>query len=541
MFKIDLHRLKSLSMKFDETQYELETTVASLRALQENEIMDAWEGKSAEAFQEWFTTFLSDTEAYIQLLKNTVPSFNLIYEESVGAIESTDRMTSSFGDENYSTNLEEAKIMYDEENFNVHLKEYRHFQSVYERESERTSSVYNESFDLGDSFISEEILSLKNVLDETKDSYSEYISNAEDYQRRIENVREAIEVLFSVESREYIGKNVSFSEVHHDNLKKIEFINSLPENIREVITLKDIEMTDDGFFMCTKSLADILEAIGEGSDDSQLYYDDWYLYAIEDGDGFVYSILKMREQEYDGGDGDDPGVMIPFISLDPNELFAFNDPRFFGSEVDRVVRLKGQTHDPVLQQYFSKPESTAGYLIADLYVDKIISYYPDGVITNESIKSLKKTIDKFEEYVGNTSFPEDEKASLEAYIERMKRVPNALLKINEDAGYEIYNPETEAVTVKDVNNLTHYEKQAILAIHTSNVNYNSFVAEIVFHADACVSLENYVPYFGKNNWYESGIRADMALGEEAESGVYDRYYDLNSKIVKEQVKVHGEK
>ena len=85
------------------------------------------------------------------------------------------------------------------------------------------------------------------------------------------------------------------------------------------------------------------------------------------------------------------------------------------------------------------------------------------------------------------------------------------------------------------------EEQAILAIHTGNVNYNSFVAEILFHADACVSWENYAPIIGKSQWYESGIRADMALGEEAKSGVYDKYYDLNSKIVKEQVKVHGEK
>lgn len=42
-------------------------------------------------------------------------------------------------------------------------------------------------------------------------------------------------------------------------------------------------------------------------------------------------------------------------------------------------------------------------------------------------------------------------------------------------------------------------------------------------------------------WYPSAIRADMAIGEDRESGFYDEYYDLESDIVKDQVQAHGEK
>lgn len=44
---------------------------------------------------------------------------------------------------------------------------------------------------------------------------------------------------------------------------------------------------------------------------------------------------------------------------------------------------------------------------------------------------------------------------------------------------------------------------------------------------------------GLKKWYNSAIRADMAIGEEYESGYYDKYYDLDSDMVQEQVKYHG--
>ena len=85
------------------------------------------------------------------------------------------------------------------------------------------------------------------------------------------------------------------------------------------------------------------------------------------------------------------------------------------------------------------------------------------------------------------------------------------------------------------------EEQAILAIHTSNANYNSFVAEIEAHAVWCEDWKKEIPIIGESLWYESAIRADMGLDEEVESGVFDQYYNLDSKMVKEQERVHGKK
>lgn len=78
-----------------------------------------------------------------------------------------------------------------------------------------------------------------------------------------------------------------------------------------------------------------------------------------------------------------------------------------------------------------------------------------------------------------------------------------------------------------------------MACFTADVTFNSFAAEVEFHADAIHSWQNQIPYLG-NKWYEAAIRADMAVGEEAESGYYDEYYDLNGSLVNAQINAHGE-
>ena len=66
------------------------------------------------------------------------------------------------------------------------------------------------------------------------------------------------------------------------------------------------------------------------------------------------------------------------------------------------------------------------------------------------------------------------------------------------------------------------------------MTFNSFAAEVEFHADAVNSWESIF-----DQWYERAVRADMAIGEEYESGFYDEYYDLNSSIVVAQRNTHG--
>ncbi len=67
---------------------------------------------------------------------------------------------------------------------------------------------------------------------------------------------------------------------------------------------------------------------------------------------------------------------------------------------------------------------------------------------------------------------------------------------------------------------------------------STFAAEVEFHAEALYNWKKDLPIVG-DKWYLAALRADMAIGEEEESGYYDEYYDLSSAIVKNQVSEHG--
>ena len=90
----------------------------------------------------------------------------------------------------------------------------------------------------------------------------------------------------------------------------------------------DIVNTRDGFYLAYKSIAQILahKSILDflDSEGNRLtcdnFFDDWFMYAVPEGNDYVYSLLKLREQEHDAedgapADGDTPGVTISFISF----------------------------------------------------------------------------------------------------------------------------------------------------------------------------------------------------------------------------------
>ena len=94
------------------------------------------------------------------------------------------------------------------------------------------------------------------------------------------------------------------------------------------ITASDIIKTQDCFFLVYKSLSNILFEKNildfPDSDGTRLacssFFDDWFLYAVPDENGFAYSLLKFREQEHDAEDGnptdrETPGVTVSFISF----------------------------------------------------------------------------------------------------------------------------------------------------------------------------------------------------------------------------------
>ena len=145
----------------------------------------------------------------------------------------------------------------------------------------------------------------------------------------------------------------------------------------------EICAASDGFYAAAKSLADIL--VGQGittfpNDRDELrdcdkFFDDWYCYAVPRQGGYVYSLFKLREQEFDAkngliADGDTPGVTVSFIAFDTDVLAqCLSEPtvanrKRLNQEINRVVAARGQRHDRTLKAYFLSPKAEGSYLIA---------------------------------------------------------------------------------------------------------------------------------------------------------------------------------
>ena len=89
--------------------------------------------------------------------------------------------------------------------------------------------------------------------------------------------------------------------------------------------------------------------------------------------------------------------------------------------------------------------------------------------------------------------------------------------------------------------MTLYEKYAILATHTANVSFNSFAAEVVYHArflkNSLKTIESTVEPIFDFSIYTSATRADLTI-DESESPGPTPYYDLDGKLVKQQREHH---
>lgn len=161
----------------------------------------------------------------------------------------------------------------------------------------------------------------------------------------------------------------------------------------------EIRAASDGFYAAAKSLADILMGQGittfpndrDEPRDCDKFYDDWYCYAVPRQGGYVYSLFKLREQEFDAkngliADGDTPGVTVSFIAFDTEVLAqCLSEPtvanrKRLNQEINRVVAARGQRHDRTLKAYFLSPKAEGPYLIAELYVRHIASFAGEGCI-----------------------------------------------------------------------------------------------------------------------------------------------------------------
>ena len=300
----------------------------------------------------------------------------------------------------------------------------------------------------------------------------------------------------------------------------------------------DILKTTDGFFMVNKSVADILSTKGvfDFPDSSgerfacSKFFDDWFLYAVSNDNDYTYSLLKLREQEYDAedgsaADGDTPGVTISFISfcgeilidclLDPTD----ENRKKLNCEINRVVAYKGQHHHKALKKYFKDPSSQGSYLVADIYVNTIVSYVANGTLNVP--KFYKEIVQQSISYKNSVKFA---------------RLPNFVAALNKAAGRVVC--DNENIYIKNREQLTKYEFLAILATHTGNTSVYSFAAEVEYHARFLTPLAKIkIPFFGRSI-YDSAIRADMTVGDTEFEGPAP-FYKENSKIVKRQYALHN--
>jgi hypothetical protein len=323
-----------------------------------------------------------------------------------------------------------------------------------------------------------------------------------------------------------------------------------------LVTPNDISYTDDGFYLLTVPLSQILYDANiyaiytnpESQEDLYqvlFYYDDWYIYAIEDSSGYVYSLLKMREDEEElvvPDDEDYTGVTVPFVELDYNQLLSLIDYNTFANNYRTYLNLLDvtgpgvATRNVALQNYFSSVYSKAPYLIVEEFIKVIIreSCVNGKISAPKLYVEIRNNIDEINAALAGP-LDDESRAILLNLKGQYLRITNAIQANNVEAGYSVFNTSTNTINISNPNNLTMYEKYAILISHTSNVTYNSFAAEVQRHAIVLSWLEFEEPLV-----YERALRADMAIGEEAQSGISDDYYDLNSNIVRSQASVHGE-
>ena len=301
---------------------------------------------------------------------------------------------------------------------------------------------------------------------------------------------------------------------------------NLPPRFRE-LGLPAVH-TDDGFWMTRKSIADILleknirtfpNDRGEARE-CGLFFDDWYLYAIEDG-CWIYSLVKLREQEHDKeegriGDGDTPGVTVSFIAFRPEILTrCLEEPTMenraaMNREINRVVSLRGQSHHPALKRYFEKTETAGAYLIAEEYVRKIASLAEDGSVpVPDAYKKAKKE----------------------------SRLPRFIEENNARAGCTVC--DHQSIFIRDAGHLNPFEKLAILATYTADVSFPSFAAEVQYHACFLTAPARIpVPFLG-HSIYDSAIRADMTI-DDCELEGPAPFHNLNSRWVRCQAQCHPE-
>ncbi len=312
-------------------------------------------------------------------------------------------------------------------------------------------------------------------------------------------------------------------------------INVVPTFASELTTtgkvdFTHIKQTDDGFYMLDIPLSDIftvhdITTMYESTDamSGRLvvnYYDDWYLYAIENSEGLLtYGLIKMREQEYDVEDlvydSNDPGVSVSFVEFSYSDLILLLLQPTMQHNVDcfdamyEVMREPGIASLPVyghdLANYFANHESKGSYLVAERYINKILS------------KSCNNN---------EISIPND--------YELAENFVKDWAEIYDPDGTLIVGDKIHVTNGDSYNTLSLAEKNLIILTHTGAISMNGFAAEIEVHADVLMGWAIF------DFLDDTTIKADLNIAGNHRREWLMGMYNKNHQRIQQHIAAHGE-
>ncbi len=316
------------------------------------------------------------------------------------------------------------------------------------------------------------------------------------------------------------------------------------------ITFNDIIFTKDGFSIINVPLSKILEKYGIDKikslelDENREFkkYDavdfkDWYLYSTNDGK--EVSIIKLRPliKNEKNEENKMVGVAIPFISFD-EEVFIdmLEDPTKNQDTMYNILTDLAEgnatpyTYNRNIAQYFASLTCEANYLLANMYIEKVVE---NDLSQNNTIKLIDNKNSRITEF----------------------------LKTLDD----IYDEKNCCIKISDSSNLSLSEKQAILATRTGNTSFNSFAAEVIFHAEytnlsadikknSAGITDNIIAIapgaitgevlilLGTDYVFKHGVKADLGYDEEKESSEHyrDPFHDNDYSVIKALKEIWGD-
>jgi len=340
--------------------------------------------------------------------------------------------------------------------------------------------------------------------------------------------------------QEALGLDIKSLTYSNDGYDSDEwYLRNLDDTIEDdlmnmgLISGDDIISTDDGFHMITKPLFEIYYSYGlqtaitsMGSVSLDINFDNLYLFAVSNVAKYQSGILAMYEQELDNPDRNYSDVTIPFLLFDDRVIknYLLQPTVSSGDElishVEHIIFENINREDDnifvsiVVSNYFADASCKAPYLIADEYIGKIVDLYGSTIPVPEACVTL----------MGNPDH----------------RLSGVVSAINDTAGYHLYNSETNTISIENIDSLTLCERQMILACFLGNDSFNSFAAEVVFHAFMISKeylgeivrspvygvVEDTVSFIRQYDYdvVSSSLRADMSVTYSHSSISTDPYY-----------------